>query len=166
MEERPVIDIEMSGIYNFIENAATIVSLITFAAAFYYYFDLPEIVPIHFNLSGEADGYGEKIYIFLSPLLAIIFNFSLRLLNKYPHKFNYLIRITKENAYFQYKKAKEFIIRLNFILCLLFVCTTYNMIFYDKIESELNSILPVILISGGSLALIIHYLFVSSNKNT
>ncbi len=34
--------------------------------------DLPEIIPTHFNMSGEVDGYGSRYMIFLAPVTILI----------------------------------------------------------------------------------------------
>ena len=40
-----------------------------FAYAFYLYPSLPSRIPIHFNIKGEADGWGSPVSIFLSPTI-------------------------------------------------------------------------------------------------
>ena len=40
---------------------------IPFIYAAYLYPSLPEIIPLHFNIKGEADGFGGKDSIYLGP---------------------------------------------------------------------------------------------------
>ena len=42
---------------------------IPFFYAAYLYPSLPAIIPTHFNIKGEADGFGEKSSIFLGPII-------------------------------------------------------------------------------------------------
>ena len=42
---------------------------IPFIYAAYLYPSLPEIIPIHFNIKGEADGFGGKDSIYLGPII-------------------------------------------------------------------------------------------------
>ena len=73
------------------------------------YNQLPEIIPIHFNGAGEVDDYGEKTTIFILPAIATILFLGLTILNKYPHKFNYPVEITEENALGHYRNATRMI---------------------------------------------------------
>ena len=59
---------------------------------------LPEIIPIHFNGAGKADGFGNKTHIFVLPIISTLLFIGLTILNKHPHIFNYPSQITKENA--------------------------------------------------------------------
>lgn len=43
--------------------------LLPFAYAYYLFPTLPEIIPTHFNATGEADAWGNKSSIFLLPLI-------------------------------------------------------------------------------------------------
>ena len=36
------------------------------------YPNLPETIPVHFGLSGEADGWGSRWMIFLMPVIAML----------------------------------------------------------------------------------------------
>lgn len=49
---------------------------------FINYRELPKIIPIHFNLHGEPDGYGSKIIIWLLAAIASVIYLSLFLLSK------------------------------------------------------------------------------------
>jgi uncharacterized membrane protein len=46
---------------------ALVLLAIPFAYAAYIYPSLPETIPTHFNMKGEADGFGERSSIFLGP---------------------------------------------------------------------------------------------------
>ena len=64
------------------------------------YFELPEIIPTHYNEAGEADSYGDKLNILALPIISTLLFIGLTILNKRPHLFNYPSEITKENALF------------------------------------------------------------------
>ncbi len=91
---------------------------------------LPETIPIHFNFKGQADNYGNKIAIFFLPVVATIVYFGLTWLNKYPHVFNYPVKITVANAKAQFQVATRLIrfvklsILLIFFLIILFTYLT------------------------------------------
>tara|TARA_R100000935_G_scaffold1439_1_gene4563 strand:- start:122016 stop:122447 length:432 start_codon:yes stop_codon:yes gene_type:complete len=46
--------------------------LLSFLFPAFYYTQLPEEIPIHFNAAGEADGFGKKSTIWLLPILNIV----------------------------------------------------------------------------------------------
>jgi hypothetical protein len=58
---------------------------------------LPNHMPVHFNLKGEPDRWGEK-WVFWIPIIIGMFLWGgLSLLEKYPHIYNYF-NLTLENA--------------------------------------------------------------------
>lgn len=67
--------------------------------------DLPDIIPIHFNFSGKADGYGNKKTIYLFPVLAVL---ALICFNFIPaDNINYAVPITETNKDIQFLIAKS-----------------------------------------------------------
>ncbi len=52
---------------------SALVLVLTAAYALIRYTSLPETIPIHFNARGEADGFGARGMIFLSPAIALLF---------------------------------------------------------------------------------------------
>ena len=81
---------------------------------------LPEIIPIHFNGAGKADGFGNKTHIFVLPIISTLLFIGLTILNKHPHIFNYPSQITKENAVDQYTNATRMMRVLKLVIVLLF----------------------------------------------
>ncbi|BDD01102.1 DUF1648 domain-containing protein [Persicobacter psychrovividus] len=90
-----------------------------------YYDQLPQQIPIHYGLDGLPDRYGSKVDIFLLPIIAWITCFSLYFLNKFPHLFNYPVKITKRNARRQYRMSTKMLRHLNALLLLLFSVMVY-----------------------------------------
>lgn len=84
------------------------------------YTKLPDRIPIHFNGTGEADGFGARGNILALPLIATILFLGLTILNKFPHIFNYPAKITTDNALRQYTNATQLIRYLKFIIVIVF----------------------------------------------
>jgi len=105
MTSRPVLNIPRSTLDTAIDIAAlagillTIILLITKWAA------LPDVIPIHFDISGKPDSTGSKLTILLFPAIGILIYAMLTVLNRFPHTFNYPVPITEANAYRQYQIA-------------------------------------------------------------
>ena len=52
---------------------------------FYNYSILPNVIPVHFNIKGEIDQYGSKLFILLFPIILttvlILFKYYLVMIN-------------------------------------------------------------------------------------
>ena len=81
---------------------------------------LPETIPIHFDASGRPDNYGNKLTLFLLPVIGSIIYAGITYLNKYPRVFNYKVQITEENAESQYSFATRMLRILKFSIMLIF----------------------------------------------
>jgi uncharacterized membrane protein len=99
-----------------LESAALVllVGLWVLVAVAYPY--LPEVIPIHFNLKGQADGFGSKDFIWLEPLVASALYTVMTLVNRRPDTFNYPVKITPENAGRQYALASRLMRYLKLIV--------------------------------------------------
>ena len=58
-------------------------------------------------IAGKVNGHGPKIMLLIIPILGTILNIGMTYINKYPHIFNYPVKITPENALNQYTNATK-----------------------------------------------------------
>lgn len=123
--ERPRIEIRLSRIDWTLEVIGGLGLFLTFAYAASCYQDLPEVIPTHFNGSGVADGFGNKLSIWMLPLIMLILYTALTMILRYPHFFNYPTAITTENAVPQYRNAVMMIRVLKTVLVATFSYLTY-----------------------------------------
>lgn len=145
-----------------LEVASAVFLFILLVLPLYYYPTLPDVIPNHFNASGEPDGYGSKISIWFMPIIGLVIYITMIFLNRYPHVFNYTIEITESNAAYQYRQATKLIRILNLLVTGLFSYIVYNMI-----QSAQNGsgglgtwFMPCVIV--GSLAPIVWYLIKAS----
>lgn len=96
------------------------------------YGQLSEMIPTHFNSSGEADGFGDKYQIWLLPMLGIFLFILLFVLNRYPHLHNYMVNITEDNALKNYRFSTRIVRFTNLFMAILFVIIQYVMIEQGK----------------------------------
>jgi uncharacterized membrane protein len=94
------------------ERALRIAALFTIASSFvvialYYNKIGTASVPIHYDLSGTADGWGNKNVLWFVPTLVGVLIIFLLWLSKRPHHFNYTVKITPENAERYYRQARQ-----------------------------------------------------------
>jgi uncharacterized membrane protein len=113
--------VHLSKLDKCIEILAGLVLVTLWILVYINYNGLPNLIPTHFNLSGQADKWSSKSNIALLPVVATVLYFGLTFLNRYPHKFNYLNKITEYNALKQYTYATRLI---RFIKCAIVIIFT------------------------------------------
>lgn len=128
MKNQPVLDLPKSESEIWLDVASWLFVTLGFALALGYYSDLPEQIPTHFNASGEADKYGSKNTIFLMPVISLVLVAGLVFLVRYPHKFNYLNKITPENAVFEYRRMRTMLRVVNTLTSLMFLVITWDIL--------------------------------------
>jgi uncharacterized membrane protein len=122
-KSRPVISVEPSKSDRFISAVTWILLIVLWILPIVFYQDLPEQIPSHFNASGNVDDLGGKNTLFLLGAIATLMAIILTILNRHPHKFNYLVNITTDNAAFQYRNAMRMVrlVRLSIVLVFLMI---------------------------------------------
>ncbi len=84
------------------------------------YRNFPEIIPIHYSVTGQPDGFGTKETIWILPIIVTVLFVGLTILNKFPHVFNYPNNITEGNAQRQYTNATRLIRYLKLSIVIIF----------------------------------------------
>lgn len=145
----PKIKLELSSIDKFLEIAGWSALITLWFIILLNYSDLPDKIPSHYNALGEIDGYGSKFLLIILTLISTILYIGLTFLNRYPHIFNYPVKITQVNALKQYSFATRMIRYLKFIIVLIFSSIAYITILNNK-NSDISIgiwFLPIILVS-------------------
>ena len=120
MEPRPKIKLTLLPLDNTLELTSKLFLVFMWSLTLYIFIKLPTIIPIHFNASGKADNYGNKMTLLILPFIATIIYFAITQLNKQPHILNYMTTITKENAQKEYTSATRFLRFLKLVILLIF----------------------------------------------
>lgn len=130
------------------------------------YAELPEQIPTHYNLAGEADDFSSKWYIMLLPIVATILFISMTILNKYPHRFSYPAIITPHNAVLQYTNATRMIRFLKVSIVLIFGVIVYETLKY--VNGDVNGLgtwsLPLILVL--LIAPILYFIILGARRDS
>ena len=129
MNKRPRMKLQLNQTDKILEVLGWVSVVGIWALTLTNYSILPEIIPIHFNGAGKADGFGNKTQIFVLPIISTLLFIGLTTLNKHPHMFNYPSQITKENAVHQYTNATRMIRVLKLVIVVLF-----GLIVFRKIQ--------------------------------
>jgi uncharacterized membrane protein len=159
---RPKIKIELTAIDVILEWLGWFGLLALWILILTKYPDLPDRIPTHFNGSGQADGYGNKSSIFTLPAIASFLFLMMTLLNRIPHKFNYLVEITSENALVQYTNATKMMRYLNLIIVCIFGLISMGTIQSSSEESEGLGVWLLPLILGITIIPTAFFIFKSS----
>lgn len=147
METRPKIKMELSPIDKVMEQLAFVLLFVLWGVSLYAFLKLPAIIPIHYNVVEKADNYGNKNTLLILPVIATVIYLTLSYLNKYPHIFNYMVKITTENAARQYSIATRMLRFLN--VSILTVFTVLILLIYLTTLGVINGLgawfLPLVL---------------------
>jgi uncharacterized membrane protein len=120
METRSKIKLEPTTSDNLLEAAGWLALALIWLITIFYYKNLPVTIPTHFNIAGEADNYGVRSTIFFMPALGTVLFIGMTILNRFPHVFNYPVKITPENARKQYTMATRLIRVLKLAVLIIF----------------------------------------------
>ncbi len=126
--KRPKADIKYLPVDYIVESASAILTILLIILPIYFYNQLPDTIPTHFNALGEPDSYGSKNTIWILPVIGLILYVGLTILNKYPHVFNYPVEVTESNAGKLYQTATRVIRILKLIITSIFVYLCYGTI--------------------------------------
>jgi uncharacterized membrane protein len=133
----------MTNTDRFLESASWITLILLCCLSVFYYLKLPEIIPTHFNAAGQADDYGSKLTIFILPGIAILLNVAFTILVRYPHKFNYPVKITPENMARQQRFAVLLVRTLKLAINLVFIMITITI--YLAVSNKGQQLTPFLL---------------------
>lgn len=106
--------------YDWVIETLTILCLIWSFYPFCFYNKFTEPIPIHYNMSGQVDAWGNRSFFWLLPLLSLVFYIGISISEKYYSKFNYPVKVTEKNANSLYKLALRLLRHIKFITSLLF----------------------------------------------
>jgi uncharacterized membrane protein len=136
MEQRPKLKLKLSTSDWVIELLGWLALVGFWILVLVNYNDLPESIPTHFNGAGVADDFGRKNTIIILPILGTILFLAITYINQFPHIFNYLSKITQENAQQQYTNATKMMRFLKLVLLITFGLIAFKTIEHAKGNSE------------------------------
>lgn len=127
-----------------------------------FYFGLPDEIPTHFNLKGDADGFGPKNTIWALPILTAIMYYGMTLVGTKikPWKMKYPIKVTEKNAPRLYRMNLRMLVNLNLGISLVLFPISLEIIFAEiYINSGLSPIIATTIIAIFITLLPFYYIF-------
>ncbi|WP_042142600.1 DUF1648 domain-containing protein [Paucisalibacillus sp. EB02] len=137
----PKIKVEASTYEKTFNFLSVLIIIGTFGYTFYMFSSLPDQIPTHFNGAGEADGWGSKTTVIFLPVLVILLFIGIYILSKFPHIFNYPIKVTEENASRVYQIARQLVAIINFEIVVLFTVLQIKII--QSANTGVSNISPI-----------------------
>lgn len=157
LQNRPILKLKKTAF----EITLNMLSLLLFIGSMVYlaviWASLPDKVPTHFNLAGEANGWGHKGTLLLLPMIGFVVWIGFTLLERVPHVYNYT-GLTEENAERQYKNARTMMNVLKNEIMIIFVYLSWEsvqLIYGRKVGFGVWDIAVLLIIIVSSLAFFI-----------
>ena len=149
-----------------------IISLVALLWAFYplfFYGRIGEdmLIPIHYNVAGEIDGWGGRHFLWIIPLIALVFYIGLSLFEKFYKRAGYTLKATEKNAQYLYRQRVRFSRHMKVLSLLVFACLN-NSSYAIAIGkgSGLNRFVIILLMGGLLLSVLIFYVRMNQGKDT
>lgn len=126
--DRPRIALEMTPLAWLAEAVALLLLILNLVLPLAYWSSLPERIPTHFGADGQPDGWSGKGFMLVLPAVFVLIYLVLSVLQRFPHAYNYVVKITPENAARQYRLAVGLIRSLKLFIGLMFGYITFQTI--------------------------------------
>jgi uncharacterized membrane protein len=124
---QPKIDLPNQPLELILHAGAILLVCISWGLYFQNISALPEQIPIHFNIQGNVDRYGSKSSLMWLAILSTCTVLGLLILSRFPSYINYPIKITAENAPFEYQKGKTVLAVVNALTAALLTYILYRL---------------------------------------
>ena len=162
--KRPRIPINLTKTDYLFEIIGVIGIICLFALPIYFFNDLPNQIPKHYNALGKVDSYGSHVLIWLLPVIGLVIYIGLTVLNRFPFAFNYPTKVTNDNAERLYILGTRTIrlLKVVIILSLAFLNFKTIEIALNKTTEIGNYFLPIFLTT---LAILIGTMIYKMTKN-
>lgn len=140
---------------------AGFIVVLNFLLVSVFYSYLPKTIPIHFNLKGEADGFGDTSKVWLLPTLSLVLFWVIPLFIKKikPWNMNYPIKVLTANAPKVYSMHFKMLTQLNIGLTLIFFLLTVKTILPAIVPIALGLHYLVLFLILFSIIRPFHYIF-------
>lgn len=90
---------------------------------------IPDIAPIHFDITGKPDRVARRRWLFIVPVVALLLYMGIGLVRMMdPQSMNYPVRITPENAERQFAIGRSVMTSLRVVILLFLAYLSLNMV--------------------------------------
>src|SRR5690625_3859635 len=157
MWNHPQIDLPRDHRVTILNSLILIMIVVSLIYSIMSYSSLPDRIPIHFNLQGEADRWGHPGFIFIIQFISLPTCLIVYVLSRFPHMHNYMgITVTEHNALPLYTLSRLFLTILNFQIVILHSYLTWEMVEQGKGNVTFRSWTLYVLIGALIVTVIIY----------
>lgn len=132
MKNQPNIKVSASSWEKFFHLFALLLLIGLIVYVVMVYRSLPDQVPLHINLQGEVDDWGNKTTILALPLITVPLFIILYFLGNFPQVHNYPVKVTEENAEQLYRKSRLMLALMNFEIMVIFFLIVWEFVHIAK----------------------------------
>lgn len=120
---RPKIKVEKTNLERLLEIGAFVAVVMMWIYLFLFWASIPERIATHFaTLGGQPDDWGSKDTLLAMPIICTLLYLLIAILAQFPQIYNYNgIKITGENAEYQYKNARTLMLWMAVEIVVLFI---------------------------------------------
>lgn len=162
---QPRIQLERTGTDALLDGLAIAGWMSGLAVVLASWSDLPERLPMHFDMAGQPNRWGPRGELFVLPTISFVLLVSMAALSRFPHIYNYLVVITEQNAPRQYRLAVRLIQSLNILLQALFAVIVWIVIRASQGLLHPGVWLVPVLVAGTFVLLIVYLAKASSEPS-
>jgi uncharacterized membrane protein len=145
-EIRPILKLKLTKTDYLLEAAVFIGLAAICILAITAYQSLPEIIPTHYGIKGQADDWGSKATIFILPVISLVLIIGMSVLSRFPHIFNYPVKVTEENAWQLYSRGTLLMRIIKVLIVILFLFIEWRICDVPENNQLPIWFLPVVLI--------------------
>lgn len=146
------------SLLDWIMEVLALAALILVIRPLFYLQDLGDtLIPIHYNISGQADGWGASYHLWVLAAITLFLYILLSIVGRYyPHKINYPFEIASEDAPRAYKYGVRTMMFLKFFLTSIFAYIANASVAIAMGDAtSLNHLVMVFLVCGMLATLIV-----------
>jgi uncharacterized membrane protein len=159
---RPKLHIPRSPLEKALELVSVLGMIVIALTLLLSWSGIPATIPTHFGVSGQPNSYGSKATLLLLPGIAVFLYALLTTLSFFPQVYNFPWRITEQNAWAQYRLARQMLGWLKAELIATFAWLNWEIIqtALGKANGQVFWFLPVALVVVfGTLGLYLRLLY-------
>lgn len=117
-------------LYAKVTNILCLVMLIgTFAGLIFFWNQIPDQIPGHFDGAGNIDRWGDKSELWITPVMSLILYAGISVLENFPGVWNTGVKVTPENHDRVYGTLQNMISTEKLVMVSLFTCVTASSAF-------------------------------------
>ena len=125
------------------------------------------LIPIHYNMYGEADGWGGRHFLLVTPLISVGLYFLLSILERSSSKINFPFKVNSKNVDIFYRLRVRMLRHLKLFSMLIFAYMNISSYFIatGKGYGELNKYIMIVLLAGVLVTVILYYFKMMAYKD-